>query len=122
MLFVFAALMPFVGSIVVLGVIGVLFGATIAPTLINGNSLVGRLAPAGRLTEALAWMGTGIGIGASIGSSVSGAVIDRWAYHGGFVTVVCFAAMAALVAFASSRTLRRASANEDARLLAADPQ
>ena len=122
MLFVFAALMPFVGSIVVLGLIGVLFGATIAPTLINGNSLVGRLAPAGRLTEALAWMGTGIGIGASIGSSVSGAVIDRWAYHGGFVTVVCFAAMAALVAFASSRTLRRASANEDARLLAADPQ
>ncbi len=120
LLFVFASALPFVNSIVAMGLIGVLVGATVAPTLINGNSLVGRLVPNGRLTEGLSWMGTGIGIGASIGSSVSGGVIDRAGYHGGLVTVVVFAALAAVVALASSRTLRRASANEDARLLAAD--
>ncbi|HEY5483960.1 MAG TPA: MFS transporter [Propionibacteriaceae bacterium] len=122
LLFVFAAPLPFVNSIVALGLIGVLVGATVAPTLINGNSLVGRLVPNGRLTEGLSWMGTGIGIGASIGSSISGGVIDRAGYHGGLVTVVIFAALAALVALASSRTLRRASAREDARLLAADSE
>jgi len=120
LLFLFAAPLPFVTSIVALGLIGVLVGATVAPTLINGNSLVGRLVPTGRLTEGLSWMGTGIGIGASIGSSISGGVIDRFGYRGGFVAVVFFAALAALVALASSRTLRRASARQDRRLLAAD--
>ena len=120
LLFVFAALLPFVSSIVALGLIGLLVGATVAPTLINGNSLVGRLVPNGRLTEGLSWMGTGIGIGASIGSSVSGGVIDRAGYHGGLITVVVFAALAAIVALASSRTLRRASSDEDARTLAAE--
>ena len=120
LLFVFAAPLPFVNSIVALALIGVLVGATVAPTLINGNSLVGRLVPNGRLTEGLSWMGTGIGIGASIGSSISGGVIDGAGYHGGLITVVVFAALAAIVALASSRTLRRASSDEDARALVAE--
>lgn len=119
LLFVFAAPLPFVNSIVALGLFGFLLGATIAPTLINGNSLIGRLVPQGRLTEGLSWMGTGIGIGASIGSSVSGIVIDEAGYHGGLLTVVAFAAAAAIVALVSSRTLHRASAREDERALAA---
>lgn len=102
-------------SVLVLGGIGILFGATIAPTLINGNSLVGRLVPQGRLTEGLAWMGTGIGIGASIGSSVSGAVIDVSGYHGGFLVVVAFSALTALLALASSSVLRRAVAHREER-------
>ena len=121
LLFVFSAALPFTNSIVMFGVIGVLVGATIAPTLINGNSLIGRLVPQGRLTEGLSWMGTGIGIGASIGSSVSGQIIDVAGYHGGLVTVVVFSVLAAAIALASSRTLRRAAARSDERLLAADP-
>jgi len=116
LLFVFTAPLPFVRSIVMLGLLGVLVGATVAPTLINGNTIVGRLVPRGRLTEGLAWMGTGIGIGASIGSSVSGAVIDGAGYQGGLVTVVGFAALAALLALLSSRTLRRATVEEPAVL------
>ncbi len=121
LLFVFASALPFISSIVPLGLVGLLFGATIAPTLINGNSLVGRLVPHGRLTEGLSWMGTGIGIGASIGSSISGAVIDEIGYRGGFVIVVVFAGLTALVALASSRTLRRASAPHDEDVLAPEP-
>jgi len=121
LLFAFSAALPFTNSIVTIGAVGVLVGATVAPTLINGNSLVGRLVPQGRLTEGLSWMGTGIGIGVSIGSSVSGQVIDDAGYHGGLVTVVVFSVLAAVIALASSRTLRRAAARGDARLLAADP-
>ncbi|HET7725259.1 MAG TPA: MFS transporter [Propionibacteriaceae bacterium] len=120
LLFAFASAMPFVSSILALGLIGALFGATVAPTLINGNTLVGRLVPQGRLTEGLSWMGTGIGIGASLGSSISGAVIDEVGYRGGFVIVLVFAALAALVAVVSSRTLRRASARHDEPVLAAE--
>jgi len=66
-------------SIPVLCLIGLLVGVTVAPTLINGNSLIGRLVTRDRLTEGLSWMGTGIGIGVAIGSSTSGVAID----HGG---------------------------------------
>jgi MFS family permease len=100
-------------SVLILGGVGILVGATIAPTLINGNSLVGRLVPQGRLTEGLAWMGTGIGIGASIGSTVSGAVIDSSGYHSGFVVVVIFAACTAVLALTSSPILRRAVAHRE---------
>ena len=53
-------------------------------------------------------MGTGIGIGASVGSSVAGPVIDVAGYHGGFLCVAAFAVIAALIAVLSLRPLRRA--------------
>lgn len=115
-MFVCAAALLLTSSILLLGAIGVLVGVTIAPTLINGNSLVGRLVPQGRLTEGLSWMGTGIGIGASIGSSVAGRVIDLTDYHGGFVCVAAFAAVAALIAVLSLPALRRAIAIPRAEL------
>jgi MFS family permease len=115
-MFVCAAALMLTSSILLLGGIGVLVGVTIAPTLINGNSLVGRLVPQARLTEGLSWMGTGIGIGASIGSSVAGQVIDATDYHGGFVCVAAFAAVAALIAVLSLPSLRKAMALPRAEL------
>lgn len=106
-MFVAASLLPFANTVVLLGAIGMLFGATVAPTLINGNTLIEKLVPASRLTEGLSWMGTGLGIGVSIGSSVSGSVIDGSGYHAGLVAVVAFGAVAAVVAAASYRTVRR---------------
>ena len=95
-------------SVLLLASVGLLVGVTVAPTLINANSLIGRLVARERLTEGLAWMGTGIGIGASVGSSVSGQVIDSSGYHGGLVIVAIFATIAALIAVGSVRILRRA--------------
>jgi MFS family permease len=91
-----------------LGAVGVLVGVTVAPTLINGNTLIGRVVAPGRLTEGLAWMGTGIGIGAAAGSSLSGAAIDAQGYHAGFIVVAGFGTLAAVIAVASWRGLRRA--------------
>jgi len=101
-------------SVLVLCLVGLAVGVTVAPTLINGNTLIGQLVSRDRLTEGLSWMGTGIGIGASIGSSVSGQVIDGVGYHGGFMTVTVFATLAALISLAGRPALRRAVAAGDA--------
>ena len=95
-------------SIPVLCLIGLLVGVTVAPTLINGNSLIGRLVTRDRLTEGLSWMGTGIGIGVAIGSSTSGVAIDHGGYHGGFIVVAAFGTLAALIALAGRAGLLRA--------------
>ena len=92
----------------VLSAIGVLIGLTVAPTFINGNTLIGRLVLRERLTEGLSWMGTGIGIGVAIGSSIAGGVIDTGGYPAGFSVVTGFAALAALIAVASLASVRRA--------------
>ncbi|MGC3995604.1 MAG: MFS transporter [Propionicimonas sp.] len=95
-------------SVLILAAVGVLVGVTVAPTLINGNTLIGRLVLRERLTEGLAWMGTGIGIGAAVGSSVAGGVIDGFGHHEGFLVVIGFSTLAAVIAAASWRTLNRA--------------
>ena len=51
-----------------------------------------------------------VGIGASLGSSVAGKAIDTGGYHAGFWVVVASAAVAALIAVGSYRTLRRLTA------------
>jgi MFS family permease len=116
-----AAGMLLVNSVVLLATIGVVFGATVAPTLINGNSILGRLAPSGRLTEVLALMSTGIGIGASLGASASGYLIDLHGYHAGLISVASFGAAAALVALGSAPLLKRVSrpTREQANIAAA---
>lgn len=95
-------------SVLLLCLGGVLVGVTIAPTLINGNTLIEGLVSRDRLTEGLSWMGTGIGIGVAIGSSVSGPVIDHFDYPGGLATVTAFGTLAALIAFGGRGALRRA--------------
>ena len=104
---VFATGLLFTRSVVLLIVVGVLFGVTVAPTFVNANSVVGRVVPAGRLTEGLSWLGTGIGIGVSIGQSVSGRLIDAVGYRGGFVTVAAFALAAAVAGLVGLPVLRR---------------
>lgn len=87
---------------------GVMFvtGFAIAPTLINGNALVQQLVPAERLTEGLTWVGTALGVGVSIGSSIAGAQIDENGSHAGFRVVVISAAVAVVAVLAAFRTLR----------------
>jgi MFS family permease len=91
-----------------LAALGFAVGLTVAPTLINGNALIGRLVPSGRLTEGLAWMGTSLGIGTALGSSISGRLIDVTTYRGGFLAVTACAVLAVIIAVTSLPALRRA--------------
>jgi MFS family permease len=114
-MFASSALLPFANTVFLLGAIGMLFGATVAPTLITGNTVLEKLVPTSRLTEGLSWMGTGLGIGVSIGSSVSGSLIDASGYHSGLLAVGVFGVIAAVIALASYRTVRRhAHGDQDA--------
>ena len=106
-LFLSALGLLFAHTELLLAGVGVLVGVTVAPTLINGNTLLERMVPRDRLTEGLSWMGTGLGIGVAIGSSIAGPVIDATGYTGGFNTVVGFAAAAAVIAVSSLPSLRR---------------
>jgi predicted MFS family arabinose efflux permease len=62
-----------------------LCGLTIAPTLIAGFSLLEAQARPGRVTEAMSWLSSGIGVGLAVGASVVGFVIDGHGPRAGYV-------------------------------------
>ncbi|MCU1432249.1 MAG: major facilitator superfamily 1 [Actinotalea sp.] len=104
----------FVTGLAMLAAVMFVTGFAIAPTLINGNGLVQQLVPKEQLTEGLTWVGTSLGFGVSIGSSVAGAAIDRSGSHGGFLVVVLSAAGSVLATLVSIRTLRAGAERHDA--------
>nr|WP_240939970.1 MFS transporter [Planosporangium flavigriseum] len=68
-----------------LGVALVVGGATVAPALTVENSLVGRIVPNGMMNEAYTWVVTTSVAASSVGSSLSGVIVDRpggvpWAF------------------------------------------
>jgi len=97
----------FVTEPVLLGVCGFVAGFAVAPTLVNANGLIRFLVPGSRLTEGLAWLGTSIGIGVSLGSTMTGHMIDAYGYRGGFACVVAAGLTACVVGLASVPVLRR---------------
>ena len=105
--FVMALIYPVLVMVIALAVVGFVSGLAIAPTFTNANTLVRTLVPSHRLTEGLAWIGTSIGLGASVGSSVAGRLIDDFGYQAGFMTAAALAVAATLTAFAGFRALSR---------------
>lgn len=84
-------------------------GFTIAPTLINGNALVQQVVPREQLTEGLTYVGAALGVGVSLGASLSGAQIDRAGAHAGFLVVIVAAVVGAVITVACAHVLRRDS-------------
>jgi MFS family permease len=96
-------------SLWMLAIVMFVAGMAIAPTVITGNGLVQDMVGKHQLTEALAWVGTSIGMGASLGAAVAGARVDAAGAHAGFLIAVGAAWFATLLTLAASRTLRRQS-------------
>jgi len=71
-----ATTLPWVGSTPVLAGCLFLAGVGIAPTLISGFSLVQRMVPAGTTTEGLTWATTGLIVGFSAATWISGRLVD----------------------------------------------
>ncbi|MBO0899040.1 MFS transporter [Cellulomonas sp. zg-ZUI222] len=97
-------------SLWVLAAVMFVTGFAIAPSIINGNALVAALVPPGRLTEGLTWVGTGLSIGVSVGSSVAGSRIDAGGSHAGFMVVVVSGAAALVATLVALPSLRRHAA------------
>lgn len=62
----------------------ILSGVAIAPALIAANALMKELVPLPRLTEAFALVGAALSIGITLGSTLSGLIVDEFGGWSGF--------------------------------------
>ncbi|SPT53592.1 H+ Antiporter protein [Actinomyces bovis] len=85
-----------------------LTGVAIAPTITTGNNIVQVSVPAGSLTEGLAWVGTALNVGVSLGSYVGGVLLDAHGSTGGYIFVAAMAWTAVATALVGLPVLRRA--------------
>ena len=69
------ALIPAAGSVVALGGVLLLAGATIAPTEATIYAMVEQATPAATVTEAFAWLATAMAVGGAIGAASAGFLI-----------------------------------------------
>ncbi len=100
--FCIMALMP---NLVLFGIVGFFAGATIAPLIASCDNAVQRSVKKHHLTEGLAWLRIGIGIGVAIGAWIAGILIERVGAHGGLSVAAVAAVLVAVTAIATSPLL-----------------
>ncbi|NUL59442.1 MFS transporter [Brevibacterium luteolum] len=103
------------GSMLTFGLTIFAVGLALAPSLIAAASVIQELAPPHRLTEALAWIGTALGFGVSIGSAVSGVIIDELGARNALILPAVCATLAAVLAIAFNRQMDPATRSHAAR-------
>ena len=81
-------------------------GLAISPTFIAGFSLIEQQAPAGRRTEAMAWLTSAIAVGVAAGSAVAGQLIDAAGARWGYAFAAGCGAVAAAACLLGLRRLR----------------
>jgi MFS family permease len=97
------------GSLVLLGVLILLAGATIAPTYAVVYALAGEVAPAGTVTEAFAWLATAVAVGTAAGSALAGSIVDQAGPAAGFLVAGVGGLAAIAVVCGRGGTLRAKS-------------
>ena len=95
-------------NLIVLTAIMALTGMAIAPTLTTGYNIIQVTVAPSQLTEGLAWVGTSLNIGVSLGSLLAGYVIDARGSHGGYLLVAVTAWVSVLAAVAALGALKQA--------------
>jgi len=99
------ALVPAAGSLVALGAVLLFAGAAIAPTYATVYAMVDHAAPAGTVTEAFAWLGTAVAVGAAAGAAGAGLAADQAGPETALALAGAAGAVAALTAILRFRTL-----------------
>lgn len=95
-------------SLPVLALLYVAVGLGTAPTITTGNNIVQAIVAPSQLTEGLAWIGTSLNIGVSLGSLLAGHAIDAAASRGGYSLTAAAAWAGVVVLLVGVRTLRAA--------------
>lgn len=115
--------LPFVGHPVVLALLLTLSGIAIAPTLIASVAVTQSSVDQNRLTEALAWISTGMAAGVAIGAAAVGHVIDSLGAQAGFVAVAIAGLLLTLsVLFVRGHPSNTDSEPQDARATDLTPE
>ncbi len=99
------ALIPAAASVVAMGGVLLLAGATIAPTEATIYAMVERATPAATVTEAFAWLATAMAVGGAIGAASAGFLIGIAGPIAGFGLAGAAGALAVLTTVLRSRTL-----------------
>jgi MFS family permease len=94
----------FVDSLPLMGATLFVAGFAIAPTMIAAMSLTEATVPAGRLTEGMAIMQTGLVAGVAPGATLSGLVVDHQGASAAYLVSVAAGVVAALAAQLIPRT------------------
>lgn len=111
-----ASMMLLADSMVTYGLILILVGSAIAPSLIGANSVIEQLAPPRRLTEAFAWLGTSLGFGVAFGSAVAGNIIDAFDAKTAMLLPAGCAVLGAIIALSLLKLLNPSRSSHEARL------
>jgi MFS family permease len=99
-----AALIATTGSLVAIGIVITLAGATIAPTFSSIYAMVDAAAPAGTHTEAFSWLESSSLVGAALGSAAGGLLAQAGGAPLTFAFVAAAGGLTVLVALISSLT------------------
>jgi MFS family permease len=94
------------GNLILLGFLSVLSGLCVAPVFATGNLIVKNTVPSRSLTEGLSWITTAGQVGASLGSTFGGIVLDVADYHTGML-LPCATTFVTLVLAVMGWTLAR---------------
>jgi len=106
-----------VGSLPLMGLVLVVGGAAIAPTLIASMSLVESATPRARLTESMAMVQTGLVAGVAPGAAASGFVVDSAGASAAYLVSLGAGVLAAVAAL----SLPRDAAHQDEDHVEATP-
>lgn len=90
--------LAFVGSLPLMGLLLLVGGVAIAPTLVATLSLTEQSVPRARLTEGMAIMQTGLVAGIAPGATISGLVVDEAGASAAYLVSVGAGVLAALAA------------------------
>lgn len=102
-----------VPNLVVLAVVQFACGLAIAPTLIAGYSLLESQASPGRVTEAMSWLSTGIGVGVACGATAAGFILDAFGGRWGYVFAASCGSASVLLCLGGLRRLAVGGRQQD---------
>ncbi|HEV7566294.1 MAG TPA: MFS transporter [Microbacteriaceae bacterium] len=93
------------GSLVALGAVLLVAGAALAPAFASVYAMVERVAPAGGVTEAFAWLATAMAMGGAAGSALAGVLADGSGPAAAFAAAGAAGVLAALTPVIRAHTL-----------------
>ncbi|WP_062530421.1 MFS transporter [Demequina rhizosphaerae] len=94
--------------------LGLLAGLTIAPTLTNADTVVQRVVRRDQITEGMAWLRIGMGVGVAFGAWLAGGLIETSGARAGLGMGAAGAGLALVLVLASAGVLRRSTERGDA--------
>ncbi|MFH4156401.1 MFS transporter [Acinetobacter bereziniae] len=98
--------LAWINSIAILTCVVFVAGIFFAPTMIVAMSLVERLIPKHRLTEAMTWLLAGLNIGVALGAASAGQMLDRYGLEYGFLITLSAGAIVFILALFGNYRLR----------------